>query len=338
MIRPLVSIVVPTYGRAHLTPYTLDSVLAQDYPNVELIVVDDGSSDGTHELLERYAAEVSPDRFHWHAIPHGGQARAIDHGYSLARGEIFGTLASDDLLEPDGVSILVSELERPGPIVAYGQNRLIDESGQQFDLYPAEAFSLERSVALSHCIPRAGTLFHRRLHDILGGWDPENRYFPDQEYWIRASLVGELAYVPRIVGSMRVHPGSVTHGERGLDMARQRIEMLDRLYADPALAPRIASVRSAAYRNAFILGGMDVASEEVNRPGERFFVEDTLAAQNSQLAAGRRASELLAYRASIEQAKRTLAEQDAVIRQLQDAVADRDRRLYECYAALSPRQ
>ena len=345
MTQPLVSIVIPTYDRAHLLPQAIDSVLAQDYPNVELIVVDDGSTDGTRELLERYAAELSGDRFQWHALSHGGQGRAVNHGLAQTRGEILGTLASDDLLEGDAVRRLVAELERPGPVMAHGQNRLIDEDGREIDFYDPPPYTLQGSVVACQSPIGAGALFRRTVYESIGGWNPDNRYFPDLEYWGRASLVGDFAFVPHIVGAMRVHAGSITHGERGFEMARQRIVQLDRLFADPQLGPQIASVRTAAYRNAFILAAMDIAPEEVNQPGERFFLEDTHAAQNSRLAAHRHESELLGYRASIAQAEHTLAEQDAVIRQLQavihqlqDAVADRDQRLRECYAALYPPQ
>ena len=334
---PAVSIVVPTYDRAELLPVALDSVLAQEGPRTELIVVDDGSTDGTPEVLAAYAREVGPDQFRTAVVSHGGQVPALNHGFTMARGEVLGTLASDDALTPGAIRVLVEELDRhPEAVAAYGDNNLIDAEGRVFDVFRAYNHTAPLAVSLQTSALGVGVLFRREVYDVLGGWNPNTRYLPDFEYWIRAALLGAFHKVPGIVGLLRVHPGAITHAERGLAMARERLALLDRLLADPHVAPHLEAVRSTAYRNAFFSGGLDIAPDEVNRPGERFFVDDTFAARMTQLGVDRRASELTSYQGALADAERRLQEQDAAIRALTEAVAERDDQLDEANATQYP--
>ena len=99
---PLVSIVTPTYNQAEYLAETIESVLAQDYPNIEYIVLDDGSTDSTPEVLNRYSGRVR-----WERHDNMGQARTLNKGWAMSRGEFIGYLSSDDLLLPDAISKLV---------------------------------------------------------------------------------------------------------------------------------------------------------------------------------------------------------------------------------------
>src|SRR6185503_111739 len=96
---PLVSIVIPAYNLGHYVGATIDSVLAQDYPRVELIVIDDGSKDDTREVLARYTG-----RMRWESQPNAGQVAAMNRGWGMASGEILSWIGADDLLLPDAVS------------------------------------------------------------------------------------------------------------------------------------------------------------------------------------------------------------------------------------------
>src|SRR5438270_6560128 len=95
-----VSIVVATHNRASMLPLALDSALAQDHPDLELLVMDDGSTDDTRELLASYARRLPRERFRFESHPNMGQARTLNRGYELARGELIGYLSDDDLVAP----------------------------------------------------------------------------------------------------------------------------------------------------------------------------------------------------------------------------------------------
>src|SRR5437764_14102134 len=96
---PLVSIVIPSYNHARYLAAAIDSVLAQDYPRVELMVIDDGSTDGSSAVLERYRG-----RFRWETQPNRGQAATMNRGWRMSRGEVLAYLSADDTLASDAVS------------------------------------------------------------------------------------------------------------------------------------------------------------------------------------------------------------------------------------------
>src|SRR5919201_4561147 len=130
---PGVSIVMATRNRPAWLRTAIDSVLRQDYPDLELLVIDDGSTDETPDLLRDYARRNPPERFRFLRQANMGQARSLNRGYELARGEILGYLSDDDLLAPGAVSRLVTELEDPEVVAAYPGYWIIDEGGELVD-------------------------------------------------------------------------------------------------------------------------------------------------------------------------------------------------------------
>src|SRR6185312_5624338 len=118
--RPGVSIVLATYNRHEWLRLAMDSVLGQSYPNTELLVMDDGSTDETPDLLEDYARRHPPERFRFSRHENMGQARTLNRGYEMARGEILGYLSDDDLLSRGAVARLIAELgEHPDAVAVY---------------------------------------------------------------------------------------------------------------------------------------------------------------------------------------------------------------------------
>src|SRR5262245_16619922 len=141
----LVSVVVPCKNDAAYLPSALDSILGQDYPNIECIVVDGGSTDSTLELLARYG-----DRVAWVSGPDRGAFDAINHGWKLSKGSILAWLNADDLWEAGAVRTAVAFLrDRPDVDVVYGTAGVVDSVGRILgDLVP-RAWDLEH--ALRHC-------------------------------------------------------------------------------------------------------------------------------------------------------------------------------------------
>ena len=125
-LRPTVSIVTPAYNQADYLAETIDSVLAQDYPNLEYLVLDDGSTDTTPEVLQRYDG-----RLNWERHANMGQSSTLNKGWSQARGTYLGYLSSDDRLLPHAVSRLVDALDsHPEVSVVYCDFNLIDKHGR----------------------------------------------------------------------------------------------------------------------------------------------------------------------------------------------------------------
>ncbi len=141
---PLVSIVTPSYNQARYLEYTIRSVLEQDYPNIEYIIVDGGSNDGSAEIIRRYS-----DRFAWWVSEKDhGQTEAINKGFAHARGEILAWLNSDDTYEISAVREAVAFLrEQPQVGLVYGDANFIDENGRLIGRFPAAQTDYHRLQA-----------------------------------------------------------------------------------------------------------------------------------------------------------------------------------------------
>lgn len=202
--RPLVSMVTPTYNQADYLAQTIDSVLAQDYPHIEYLVLDDGSTDSTPEVLHRYDGKVT-----WERQTNMGQSATLNKGWTQSKGQYLGYISSDDRLLPHAISTLVATLERhPEAVVAYCDFDLIDEKGVVVGHEASPEFKLSDLVGDLVCQPGAGALFRRDAFEKVGGWNPRLRKIPDFEFWLRMSKVGPFVRVPETLAEYRVHADS----------------------------------------------------------------------------------------------------------------------------------
>jgi glycosyltransferase involved in cell wall biosynthesis len=189
---PPVSIVIPAYNHAGYLDEAIQSVLAQDYPNIELIVLDDGSSDATPEVLRKYSG-----RFHWETHHNMGQAATLNKGWKMAKGDILGYLGADDLPLPGCVRAAVEVLEAgPDLVLTYCDFELIDPHSHFIRTVCAEEFDYRKMVADFVCAPGPGVFFRRAAFERAGGWDPSLRQMPDYECWLRLGLVGTFKRIP----------------------------------------------------------------------------------------------------------------------------------------------
>jgi glycosyltransferase involved in cell wall biosynthesis len=277
--QPLVTIIVPAYNRAGgLLEETLDSILGQDYPNLEALVLDDGSTDQTPQVLERYAA-THPERMRWERHENMGQAKTLNRGFEMARGELIGYLNSDDLFLPGAIAKLAAMLvENPEAALAYPAYRVIDEDGEPLaDMTPPE-YTVAEAVRLHNCIVNVGAIFRRRVVERIGGWDTHFVYLADFDWCVRAYSVGPFLRHPDVLACWRNHPGSANYAP-GLEAAREQTLLLDKIYAADDVGEELMTVRDEAYRNAYICAAFAMGG--VNKADGRFFVHDTLARQVS---------------------------------------------------------
>lgn len=190
---PLVSVIVPTKDRAALLPAALDSVLAQTYPHWQLVVVDDGSTDGTAELLERYAQDPRVEVVH-HAEARG-VAAARNAGLARAEGHYVAYLDSDNTWYPDFLELMVRAMHRDGHRVAYAMSALVEEGGEGRRLYrgmPYHRQALEERNYID-CI----VLLHERsLVETVGGFDETLRRNVDWDLFLRMARESDFGFVP----------------------------------------------------------------------------------------------------------------------------------------------
>lgn len=194
---------------ARFLPKAVDSILQQTGVDLELIVLDGGSTDGTQEILQRYG-----QRLRWHSGRDGGAAAALQRGFAEARGEFLGWLNADDLLEPGALQQACERLmETPESSAVYGRGWWIDEQGSILREYPVqdptpEQFAKECPICQPACFFRAST------HRACGGIDPQWKSAFDYDLWIRLAQHGPMLRDHRVWARSRMHRMNKTLGER----------------------------------------------------------------------------------------------------------------------------
>lgn len=204
---PLVTIVTPSYNQKPFLVHTLQSIAQQDYPYIEHIVIDGGSTDGTIELLQR-----APYPLHWLSEPDNGQAAAINKGFARARGEIMGWLNSDDLYTPGAIHTVVNLfLARPDVMLVYGDALAIDAQGRSYGLRAnVKACNLQRLVRSGDHIVQPAVFWRAALWRELGPLDESLRFTLDYEYWMRVAQRYPLFYLPVCLARERLHQQTKT--------------------------------------------------------------------------------------------------------------------------------
>jgi glycosyltransferase involved in cell wall biosynthesis len=272
---PRVSVIIPTYNRADLVGETIQSALDQTYSDYEVIVLDDGSTDNTAEVVAQFG-----ERVNYVYQDNVGETGARNAGIAVAQGELLSFLDSDDCMLPNNLEDLVALLDaRPEVGVAYGWYYWMDQDGQPVQMeYPkiagagfAEHVSpvspwpgvslppsgptLEGQIfsrlILEETMLIGSTLIRRECVDAVGGFDPDIAYQGHWDFYLRVASAGyAYACCKRPVVLIRLHPNS--RGKNIDGMLASRIDVLDRLFADPASASVSAGVRNRAYYEAYV--------------------------------------------------------------------------------------
>lgn len=203
----LVSIVTPSFNQARFLEETIRSVLSQDYPHIEYIVVDGGSTDGSLEIIQRYQDRLAA----WVSEPDQGQTDAINKGFALAHGDILAWLNSDDTYEPWAVAEAVAFFQsHPEVGLVYGDANFVNETGQVIGRFPAAQTSYMKLRRGYVHIPQQAAFFRSRLWKEVGPLDPSFYFAMDYDLWVRLAAKAPLVYVPRVWANFRLHGNAKT--------------------------------------------------------------------------------------------------------------------------------
>jgi glycosyltransferase involved in cell wall biosynthesis len=209
---PKVSIVTPSFNQARFLPATLRSVKEQDYPNIEHIVVDGGSTDGSVGILR------SAPGIRWASEKDRGQVHALNKGFALVTGEILTWLNSDDTLNSNAVSTAVAALDRTGADLVYGEGEIIDAHGAHITWARVTPFDYRMLLCCNNWLPQPAVFFRRSLLEKAGPLREEFDNSFDYELWLRMTQFGTFVYVPEICAQLRRHADAktVAHGNISL--------------------------------------------------------------------------------------------------------------------------
>jgi glycosyltransferase involved in cell wall biosynthesis len=234
----LVSIITPSYNQAAYLEQTIQSVLSQDYPAIEYILVDGGSTDGSLEIIEKYRP-----RFAWWVSElDSGQAEAINKGFSRATGEIIAWLNSDDLYLPGAISQAVAALSsNPGLGFVYGDAITIDAAGNPLSQLKFEDYQLLDLIGF-RIICQPAVFMRRRVLEKAGYLDASYHFLLDHQLWIRLARQAPFQHVPATWAAARHHPAAKNVAQAA-GFGQEAFRILDWMEVDSELAPLVLAHR-----------------------------------------------------------------------------------------------
>src|SRR5262245_23221401 len=204
---PLVSIVTPSLNRGSFIESAIASVQAQDYPRVEHIVVDGGSTDRTLAVLTEHSASVRGV-----SEPDAGQSTAINRGFRMAGGQILSWLNADDALHPGAVRAVVEEFRSdPAAMMVYGQADFVDAAGFRIEpLRRVEPFNLARLIEVHDYVVQPAAFVRREALVAVGYVDETLHWSMDWDLWIRIGRRFPVRYLPAPLATVRLHAETKT--------------------------------------------------------------------------------------------------------------------------------
>ncbi len=246
--QPLVSIVTPSFNQAQFIRATIESVLSQDYPNVEYLVIDGGSQDGTLEVLRSFGG-----RIRWVSEPDCGQAHAVNKGWKWAQGEVLGWVNADDLLAPDAVRCAVENLQKQAHIAGvYGNCDFIDSIGKRIGEYGVHAYDYSTLfINGEDYIPQPSVFIRRTAAERVGFLNEELHFVMDYDLWLRLGMFYTFKYEPKIHAALRIHHQAKT-GRALSGFAQELIVMFQQLLLHSDLPEAISSNKTLTLANAHL--------------------------------------------------------------------------------------
>jgi glycosyltransferase involved in cell wall biosynthesis len=203
-----ISIVTPSYNQEQFLERTILSVINQNYPNLEYIIIDGGSTDGSVDIIKKYQKYLA----YWISERDSGQSEAINKGFQKATGEIYAYLNSDDILELNVLKRINEIFTTQKKLdLIYSNCKIIDENDHILRLSIALPFNLIEHLANIFAIPQPSTFWKRDVFDMVGGFNISNHTCMDGEFFAKAFKIGyEFKNFDEIWSSFRIHSNSKT--------------------------------------------------------------------------------------------------------------------------------
>ena len=248
-IWPRISIVTPSFNQGQFIEETIRSVLLQDYPNFEYIVIDGGSTDSTRQILKKYDRYIT-----WISEPDEGQTDAINKGLRMASGEIVAYLNSDDMYEA-GALMSVAEYfcQQEDIAMIYGDIVHIDEASRFVVFHKTGEVNIRKYLmAGDFYLPQPSVFFRRSVIETLGYFDKKLHLAMDYDYWLKIIMKYKTRYVPVALSRARIYPEAKS--------SSQNYKYLDELLAIYsslfAQYPKLEPLRNDVFGYAYFVGAL----------------------------------------------------------------------------------
>jgi len=254
--QPLVSVVIATYNMAQYLPKAIDSVLAQTWENLELIVVDDGSTDNTVAAMEAYRDDA---RVRYLPTENQGQPRAKNTGVTAARGEFIAFCDADDLWSPKKLAIQMPFFNNPKVGVVYSDVSYIDESGMPLEKaipYERHSGQVTEHLVIKNFVPFGTAVIRQECVEKNGAFDVDLPMGIDWDLWLRYSIDWHFHHAPEITYIYRIWSGQMSKNYRGRYENAFRI-LRKFIEVHPSAVP--AKLQARAWSDMYVSRGMSVA-------------------------------------------------------------------------------
>ncbi len=251
--KPLVSIVTPSYNQAAFLEQTIRSVLEQDYPNIEYLIADGGSNDGSVEIIKKYASKLA----WWVSEKDKGQADGINKGFARAKGEFIAWVNSDDYYQPGVISAAVAALQaNPDAAFVYGDVQVVDKDGRILNNLHYGNWSLADLMTF-HIIGQPAVFMRRSALEAAGYLDLSYQFMLDHQLWLRVGLQGGMKYDPQLWAGAHYHEDCKNLAQAA-EFGKEAYRIVDWMRKTPEFAENVAwllpNIQAGAERiNAFYL-------------------------------------------------------------------------------------
>ncbi|MEA4907832.1 MAG: glycosyltransferase [Chloroflexi bacterium] len=242
---PRVSVITPSYNQAAYLEQTLTSVLDQGYPDLEYLVVDGGSTDGSVDIIRRYAGRLA----WWTSEADRGQADAVNKGLARSGGEIIGWLNSDDYYLPEAIQAAVQAFrENPQAGLVYGDVLAVDGQGDPLNLLRYRPWRLEDLMHFE-IIGQPSVFLRRSVLEQAGPLDLRFHFLLDHQLWLRMASLAPMVYVPQTWSAARFHAQAKNVAQAG-SFGEEAYRIVDWMRSTPPLAERFDAERRRIWGGA----------------------------------------------------------------------------------------
>jgi len=254
---PKISVVIPSFNAVKFLEKTILSAINQNYPNLELIIIDGGSTDGTLEIIKKYEKFI----YYWKSEKDQGEADAINKGFPIATGELVNEMNADDIFLPGALTIVGNFFrENKDTDVIFGNMLNIDENDKIVGECVYTKFSRIVYQYEGVSIGSQSAFWKRSLFKKVGAHDANLKLSPDYDFFLRLGISGaKFKYLPYFFSAMRRHKGSLTENFAYTPKYFKEMNIIEKRYGKKKWAEPVLKVYSIGFRilNYFLQGDGD---------------------------------------------------------------------------------